>query len=93
MAPLTLAILLRVPAVGVRDFQAYEDRVLPLLPRHGGALERRLRNADGTAEIHIVRFASRIGFEGFRNDPDRVAAATLFAASGATADITEMTDV
>ena len=33
-------------------FQAYEAAVLPLLPRHGGLLERRLRTDDALVEIH-----------------------------------------
>ena len=74
MSGLTLALVAKIPASGVDDFQAYEDAVLPLLPDHGGRLERRLRNADGTLEVHIVSFASRAGFDSFRNDPRRTAA-------------------
>lgn len=93
MPPVLLAIVLRIPLNGVREFQAYEDRVLPLLAKHGGTLERRLRNADGTMEMHVVRFTTRSGFDSFRADPERAAAATLFASSGASAELSEMSDV
>jgi hypothetical protein len=56
--PVTLVFIARMPAEGVADFRAYEDAVLPLLPEYNGRLERRLRNADGTVEIHILSFAS-----------------------------------
>ena len=93
MSELTLALIARIPAHGTAAFQDYERRVLPLLGEHQGALHRRLRNADGTTEIHIVQFASRIGFERFRGDPRRAAAAHLLVASGAITEVIEMCDV
>jgi hypothetical protein len=67
--------------------------VLPLLPEYGGALERRLRSADGTKELHIVRFGSRADFERFRSDPRRSAAAPLLQRSGAVVKMMELHDV
>lgn len=93
MSAVTLVALLKVPAAGARDFQAYEARVLPLVAEHGGTLQRRMRNGDGTAECHILRFPARDAFERFKADPRRAAAASLLAASGATAEVFEMTDV
>jgi len=52
--------------------QQYEDRVLILLGRHGGTLERRMRSADGSAEVQVIRFRSRSGLESFMVDPDRL---------------------
>jgi hypothetical protein len=52
--PVTFVLIARIPAEGVADFRAYEDAVLPLLPGFNGRLERRLRNSDGTIEMHIV---------------------------------------
>ncbi|MFU8870820.1 GNAT family N-acetyltransferase [Micromonospora sp. SL4-19] len=49
----------------------YEDAVLALLGRHAGRLERRLRTGDGRTEVHVIRFASRRGYDGFLADPDR----------------------
>jgi hypothetical protein len=54
----TSVLIVRIPTEGIEDFRAYKDAVLPLLPEFNGRLERRLRNQDGTIEIHIVNFAS-----------------------------------
>ncbi len=89
---LLLCVTARVPAEGVALFQAYEAAVLPLLPEHGGRLERRLRSDDGTVEVHIIRFAPAAGFESFRADPRRVAVADLLARSGATTEVMTMAD-
>jgi uncharacterized protein (DUF1330 family) len=61
-------------------FHAFEDRVLPLLQRHGGQLLYRVRpdrsSVIGTAveypyEIHLVCFPGRANFESYRDDPER----------------------
>lgn len=93
MADLVLALIARVPASGVSDFQAYEARVLPILGEYGGTLERRLRNADGTTEVHVLRFVSRDGLDRFRLDERRAAAAPLLQRSGATVELMELQDV
>lgn len=93
MAGVTLALVARIPAGGVAAFQAYEDAVLPLLGRHGGTLQRRLRNADGTFEVHIVHFTSQAAFADFRGDPARAAAAHLMTASGAATEVHDVSDV
>lgn len=90
---LTLLLVARIPRDGVAGFQAYEDGVLPLLTEHGGRLERRLRNADGTIEMHIVRFESRAAFDGYRADPRRAALQPMLAATGAAAETYELFDV
>ena len=46
--------IVRIPFEGIEDFRAYEDAVLPLLPEFN---VRRLRNPDGTIEMHIISFA------------------------------------
>ncbi len=93
MADLVLALIARVPAAGVSDFQAYEAHVLLLLGERGGTLERRLRNADGRVELHVLRFASRDGLDRFRQDERRAAAAPLLQRSGATVELMELQDV
>lgn len=90
---LTLALVARVPHEGVVDFQAYEARVLPLIASHGGSLERRLRNSDGSVEIHIVSFPSDDSFAAFRADPERARAAPLLQASGARTELLTLQDV
>jgi hypothetical protein len=93
LADLVLALIARVPASGVTDFQEYEARVLPLLAEYDGRLDRRLRNADGTVELHVLRFASRDGLDRFRQDKRRVEAAPLLHRSGATVELMELRDV
>jgi hypothetical protein len=89
----TFVLTARVPKEGIADFRAYEDAVLPLLPQFNGCLERRLRNADGTVEVHIVSFASETDFQDYRNDLQRTAHARLLEKSAATLDLLPMQDV
>ncbi len=71
---LTLVLVADVPEGGVAAFQAFEDAVLPLLARHGGRLERRLRTDDARTEVHVVSFPDDAGLRAYRADPDRPAA-------------------
>ena len=91
--PVTIMLIARIPAEGIADFRAYEDAVLPLLPAFNGRLERRLRNRDGTVEMHIVSFASDADFQNYRNDPRRTAQAWLLEKSSAIRESLPMTDV
>jgi ribosomal protein S18 acetylase RimI-like enzyme len=70
---LKLVVLVDVPEGHEAAVEGYEDKVLELLPRHGGKLERRLRTADSRLEVHYISFASRDGYLGFLADPDRAA--------------------
>ena len=90
---LTLAVIARIPPSGVAAFQAYEARVLPLLAAHGGVLDRRLQNTEGTFELHIVRFPTREHFASYRADPQRGAHASMLASSQATLDVIELQDI
>jgi hypothetical protein len=89
----TFVLLARIPTEGIQDFRAYEDAVLPLLPEFNGRLERRLRNPDGTMEMHIVSFASDADFQNYRNDPRRTAQAWLLERSSATLELLAMANV
>jgi hypothetical protein len=91
--PVTFVLIARIPADGVDSFRAYEDAVLPLLPEFNGCLERRLRNPDGTIEMHIVSFASDADFQNYRNDPRRTAQARLLEKSAAKLELLPMTNV
>jgi hypothetical protein len=91
--PVTFVLIVRIPAEGVEDFRAYEDAVLPLLPEFGGRLERRLRNPDGTVELHIISFPSDADFQNYRNDPRRTAQAWLWEKSRATRELLPMANV
>lgn len=90
---LTIAVIARVPAAGRADFLAYEDAVLPMLERHGGALERRLRAEDASTEIHVVSFPSPEAFAAYRADPQRAAHAHLLERSGTSMELLEVIDV
>ena len=89
----TFVLIVRIPNEGIEDFRAYEDAVLPLLPEFNGRLERRLRNPEGTTEIHIVSFASDADFQNYRNDPRRTAQAWLLERSAAKLELLPMADV
>lgn len=89
----TFALIARIPEEGIEAFRAYEDAVLPLLPEFNGRLERRLRNPDGTVEIHVVSFASEADFQNYRNDPRRMAQAGLLEKSAAKLELLPMTTV
>lgn len=89
----TFVLIARLPAEGVEDFRAYEAAVLPLLSEFNGRLERRLRNADGTVEVHIVSFASEADFQNYRNDPRRMAQAGLLEKSSANLELLPMVNV
>jgi hypothetical protein len=89
----TFVLIARVPLDGVASFQAYEEAVLPLLGEFGGLLERRLRNFDGTIEVHIVSFDSDRNFQRFGSDPRRASFAHLFETSAARNELFAMTDV
>ena len=92
-ARLTFVVIARVPSDGVASYQAYEQAVLPLLSEFGGLLERRLRNADGTIEVHIVSFDTDQAYQRFRSDPRRASLAHLIEASAARNELLAMTDV
>jgi uncharacterized protein (DUF1330 family) len=92
-ARLTFVLIARVPSDGIASFQAYEAAVLPLLSEFGGLLERRLRNSDGTVEVHIVSFDSDQNFQSYRSDPRRASFAHLIEASAAQKEVFAMTDV
>ena len=89
----TVVLIARIPPEGVADFRAYEAAVLPLLPEYNGRLERRLRNQDGTVEMHIVSFASEADLQNYRNDPRRTAQASLLKKSSAMLERLAMTNI
>ena len=89
----TFVLIARLPAEGVEDFRAYEAAVLPLLSEFNGRLERRLRNPDGTVEVHIVSFASEADFQKYRNDPRRMAQAGVLEKSSAKLELLPMVNV
>jgi len=89
---LTLALIVDLEPGAVEPFDAYERRVLPLLARHGGRLDRRLRTADGRTEIHLLSFADRAGYDAYLADPDRAAAGHLLDGLDLQRRLLEVTD-
>ncbi|MBQ0904714.1 hypothetical protein KBX63_22350 [Micromonospora sp. U21] len=87
---LTLVALVEFTAGAEAAGQRYEDTVLAMLGRHGGRLERRLRGIDERAEVHVIRFDARAGYEAFLADPERSA---LRAALGESAPTTRVIEV
>ncbi|MCZ7439946.1 hypothetical protein O7598_26335 [Micromonospora sp. WMMC241] len=71
----------------------YEDAVLALLNRHDGRLERRLRTGDGETEVHVIRFASRTGYDAFLVDPERAALRAELGDAAPTTRVLEVHDV
>jgi hypothetical protein len=92
-AGFTVVMIAELGAAAVGPFDAYERRVLPLLDRHGGRLERRLRTADGRTEVHLLSFPSRAGYDAYRADPDRAALRPLLAGLDLTQRVLEVQDV
>ena len=88
-----LVQIVRIPAEGVAAFQQFESVVLPLMPNYGGKLERRLRSADGRAEVHVLSFPSQEALDAYRADAVRVEHLPLLAESGAVAELLELDDV
>ena len=63
-------------------FHSFEDKVLPLLADHKGVLAYRIRppkesfianSQELPYEIHLVTFETLADFDGYKNDPRRVA--------------------
>ena len=91
--PVTFVHIFLIPMEGIEHFQAYEEAVLPLLPEFNGRLERRLRNQDGTVEMHIVSYASDADRQNYRNDPRRAAQAWLLEKSSAKVESIPMANI
>jgi hypothetical protein len=89
---LTLALVVDLEPDAVAPFSAYERHVLPLLARHGGRLDRRVRTADGRTEIHLLSFADRAGYDAYLADPDRAAAGRLLDSLDVRRRLLEVTD-
>jgi hypothetical protein len=71
----------------------YEDEVLAFLPRHGGSLEKRMRATDAPTEVHVIRFASRDGYESFMADPERRALRESLGDTAPTTRVIEVRDL
>ena len=73
----TLVMTADVAPDDVEAFRRYEDVALAVMAEHGGVLERRLRSADGTVEVHLVSFADEEAVAVFAADPRRAEARAM----------------
>jgi uncharacterized protein (DUF1330 family) len=76
--PRTLCVLLWAQPGAQAALTAYEDRVLRLVPDHGGRVLQRGRGdgADGQpAEIQFLDFPSQAALDAYLGDPRRTALA------------------
>ena len=90
----TVVAVVDVPPEAVGPFQRYEDLVLPLLDRHRGRLERRLRSPDGRTEVHVLSFPTDGDYRRYVADPDRSAHRSLLSGVPVTQRVVEaLTDV
>jgi uncharacterized protein (DUF1330 family) len=74
-------------------FETYEATVLPLLEKHGGRLEMRVRSLDGRCETHLVYFPDARCAEDYRSDPIRVVALGEWERCGAKSVVAEVEQV
>ena len=91
--PVTFALIVRIPEFGVADFNAYEDKVLPILKEHGGQLQQRFRTADGQTEIHILSFTTQSALDNYLIEPRRKLHSALLKASGAETELLKMENI
>jgi uncharacterized protein (DUF1330 family) len=76
----TLCVLLTPVAGKEAELVAYEDRVLPMLARHGGRMLHRVRRADGgndPYEVHLIDFPDDDAVAAYLEDPERLALAAM----------------
>ncbi|MFY1597989.1 GNAT family N-acetyltransferase [Micromonospora sp. WMMD737] len=92
-AAVRLVALVELATDAVEAGQRYEDAVLGLLGRHGGRLERRQRTGDGRTEVHLIRFDTRAGYDGFLADPERVALRGELGGAAPTTRVLEVHEV
>jgi antibiotic biosynthesis monooxygenase (ABM) superfamily enzyme len=87
---LYLTLLIFVKPGEEETFQAYEDKVLPLLQHYKGELLYRIRpdtksiihaTEEQPYEIHLIRFASKTDFEHYKQDKERNIYSPLFRQS------------
>lgn len=86
---LLLTILFRLDGADLVSFTQYEAAVLPLIPVHGGSLERRIRTKNDVLEVHLVRFPDHAAFERYRADVHRLAVAPLLEKSRVAVELFE----
>jgi catechol 2,3-dioxygenase-like lactoylglutathione lyase family enzyme len=79
----SFVVLIRLHPGKQAAFEDFERRSMPILRRHGGSLEQRLRGTggEGPDELHFVSFPDEAAFAAYRSDPEYVALADARAAA------------
>jgi uncharacterized protein (DUF1330 family) len=92
----SFVLIAEVDVAAIAAFDHYESAVLPLLAKHGGVLERRLRHVrddGGWLEVHVVSFPSREALDAYRGDPERSRAQELIAGAHFKTTLVDVNDV
>ncbi|WP_229072932.1 hypothetical protein [Actinoplanes sp. DH11] len=90
---LLLVAVVEMAAGRVAAGRRYEDDVLTLLHRHGGVLERRMRDTTDGTEVHVIRFRDRAGLRSFLDDPERRSLRARLGDAAPTTRVLEVHDV
>lgn len=74
----------------------YEDRVLALIPEHGGEVVSRVRRADrgdGPLEVQVIRLPDEQALTSYLEDPRRLALADVHRRAVARTELIRVTTV
>ena len=88
-----MVVILDLSQADIVWFDAYETKVIALLGRHNGQLQRRIRALDGQTETHILHFAAGADFNAYLADPYRATLRPEWLATGANTRIFEGADL
>jgi hypothetical protein len=80
-------VMINLESANIADFEAYEAVVLPLVRKHGGRVEMRVRSISGDREVHLLYFPDSEAFEAYRQDPRRLEGSYLWEASRAQSEV------
>jgi len=86
-------VTIDLSAASIDLLEQYETAVLPLIEKHGGRLEMRVRAVDQSKEAHLVHFPDAETYQAFATDPERLSVQHIWDASGATSVVADVEDV
>jgi uncharacterized protein (DUF1330 family) len=80
--PLTVVAALYINPDKEAEFERFESAAARIMRRHGGAITRRIRCAQGADqsapyEVHVIDFPDAAAFSSYRNDAELGAMAEL----------------
>ncbi len=88
-----MVVILDLSQADIVRFDACEAKMITLLERHNGQLQRRIRALDGQTEAHILHFATEPDLHAYLADPYRVALRSDWLATGAVSRMFEGADL